>query len=222
MDTRNALGIASPQDRQFARQAKSNVEGTTAYQNLKNMLTSPVDQVSDLYAILSGSGGQKEADNVVRRVGEGLLGMGLFTKNGVPHNDPKVVQAYLDNIRKRFEGSGIELKSDIKHYPDYSNLKMDFMREGKHIGESYRRFTPEGVNMEWLGSKLPEGESMGVMPKLYPAEAQFGRIYGGELDGTFQSPTTHAGFMRSNPEAQGNSLPGYLSVNYPGLMDFPK
>lgn len=226
MDSRNALGMASPQDQQFARRAKSAVEGSLPYQNFKQMVTGPIDQVSDIYAVLNGTGTQQEADNIVRRVGEGLIGMGGYvrTKGGgtLPHNDPKVVQAYLDNIRNRFGNSGVEIMSDIKHYPDYSNLKMDFMRDGSKIGESTRRFTPDGVNMEWLGSALPEGESMGVMPHLYPAEAQFGRVYGGELDGTFANPATHAGFMRSNPDAQGNSLKNYLSVKYDGLMDFPK
>ena len=56
MDTRNALGMASPQDRQFARRAKAAVEDTTAYQNLKHMLTGPIDQMSDLYTVLQGKG----------------------------------------------------------------------------------------------------------------------------------------------------------------------
>jgi len=173
----------------------------------------------------------KWADSTI----DGLVGMGpsdigvgglmgyVKGANGklIPHNNPEVMQAYLNNIKNRFADSDVNINSDIKHYPDYSNLKMDFMRDGQKIGESTRRFTPDGVNMEWLGSKLPEGENMGVMKYLYPAEAQFGRVYGGEFDGTFANPTTHAGFLRSNPDAQPNSLKDYLSVTYDGMKSFP-
>lgn len=93
----STLGMASPQDQQFARQARAAVEDTAAYQNLRTILTNPVDQMSDLYAILTGKGGQEEADNIVRRVGEGLMGMaGTFA-------GPKAKNAPLGALKKAEE-----------------------------------------------------------------------------------------------------------------------
>ena len=72
----STLSMASPQDSQFARRAKDAIQNTTAYQNISHAINQPIQQVSDLYALLSGQGGQEEADRYVDSIGQGLMGMG--------------------------------------------------------------------------------------------------------------------------------------------------
>lgn len=167
-----------------------------------------------------------------QNVADGLSGMAMgYTKNGIPHNDPRVVDAYLKNIARRFEGTGITPTVErLAAKAEATQAKIAFSRDGARIGEATRHFTPEGVEAATLDSLLPRGEKMGVMPYLYPAEAQFQRVYGGELKGQFINPITSRGFQQSNPEARveslvdartGQSYGDFIKAKYKGLMDFP-
>lgn len=221
MDSRNALGMASPQDQQFARRAKSAVEGSLPYQNFKQMVTGPIDQVSDIYAVLNGTGTQQEADNIVRRVGEGLIGMGGFTKNGVPHNNPEVVHAYRKALHDAASANGKQLRSTVNEYPWATTLNMELMDNvgGVHVIGA-REFKPEGVHNVYLQT-MQKDKPAGLLSWLYPTESEFMQKYGGELWGDFVNPKTHEGFFRSNPDAYYNEKPNKLKAVYPGAEDFP-
>lgn len=226
-DRRNALGIASPADQQFARRAQERTAPLRAELAKRNPASGAVD-------VLLALGGDKQAQqSVLSKVDEGLNGMMMgYTRNGIPHNDPRVVNATINTVKNRFEGTGIEpIVAKVQRGAD-DNVRVQyiFRKGGEDLGEAYRTFTPEGIEATLIKSKLPEGKKMGVIPDLYAAEGQMVKTYGGEIGGHFVNEKTSSAFQRAHPDAlketlynadTGKWLQDDLLARYKGMIDFP-
>lgn len=223
MDSRNALGMASPQDQQFARRSKANVESSLPYQNFKQMVNNPIDQVSDIYALMNGQGGQQEADNIVRRAGEGLMGMGGYVKSGgklIPHNNPEVVHAYRKMLNEEFSKAGKQLRTTAHEYPDYTNIDMELLKPNGDIHVmGTRRMFPEGIENTYLLSR-DQATPSGLLPVLYPGESGFMQKYGGDIWSTLDGEKTNPGWLRSHKGAVNEGGNKYRK-SYSGDEDFP-
>jgi len=183
-------------------------------------------------SIIEGAAGMGPSDIGVG----GLMG---YTRNGIPHNDPAVVNAYIENMisRVKAQGNGTDARLDKIAVGADGNTraKVIFSKDGVDTGFTNRRFMPEGVEtslIENTSPKIPGTDRnevrMGVIPAVYPAEAQFMRMYGGDIGGSFVNKNTSKWFQEANPNAtvdpmyvNGRWAQDRIDKSYSGLMDLP-
>ena len=211
------------------------------------------DHVSNVYTTLAPSTKPEDrkqaAGKWAESVIDGIAGMGPsdigvgglmgYTRNGIPHNDPAVVNAYIENIisRVKAQGNGTDARLDklTTGLDGNTRAKIIFSRDGADTGFTNRRFMPEGVEtslIENYSPKIPGTNrnevKMKVIPAVYPAEAQFMRMYGGDIGGSFVNENTSKWFQEANPnstvvpmESNGKWVQDRIDKSYGGLMDFP-
>ena len=115
-------------------------------------------------------------------------------------NSPEFISHYIGTVKEALKTAGVDVNVSAGKplITGAVPVHLEFMRDGEVIGRAERLFYGDRMVAAKIDNTTGNGERMGIIPVLYPAERQIAERYGVNVRASLTHPVTEAAFNRSH------------------------